>query len=311
MTNTAPIQEKEKRFHLIKEPDPYGKWSFINKLFFSKKVVSLSADGSADKVIVKKRGLGLIWFLLFVAIFVICISLFITFPSNPDLGNLFYIIGQMFQPCYKFSTYGEYFNYIWTTAIPELGNTIAMVFVATVIGCIISIPLFMLSSKNVVKTPWIYAPIRFILDIIRTVPTFALAMIMVAIVGYNNTAGIISMIFFTAGIMYKMEYEFCDTRDMAPYEAALSVGSNKIQAFSNGLWPQILPNFLSNCLYTFEISIRGSIILGYVGAGGIGKLLSDASDMMYWDEVGAIVIPIFVVTLVLQLLSNYVRRKVQ
>lgn len=189
MTNTAPIQEKEKRFHLIKEPDPYGKWSFINKLFFSKKVVSLSADGSADKVIVKKRSLGLIWFLLFVAIFVICISLFITFPSNPNLGNLFYIIGQMFQPCYKFSTYGEYFNYMWTTAIPELGNTIAMVFVATVIGCIISIPLFMLSSKNVVKTPWIYAPIRFILDIIRTVPTFALAMIMVAIVGYNNTAG--------------------------------------------------------------------------------------------------------------------------
>lgn len=98
---------------------------------------------------------------------------------------------------------------------------------------------------------------------------------------------------------------------MAPYEAALSVGSNKIQAFSNGLWPQILPNFLSNCLYTFEISIRASIILGYVGAGGIGKLLSDASDMMYWDEVGAIVIPIFVVTLVLQLLSSYVRRKVQ
>lgn len=151
MTNTAPIQEKEKRFHLIKEPDPYGKWSFINKLFFSKKVVSLSADGSADKVIVKKRSLGLIWFLLFVAIFVVCISLFITFPSNPNLGNLFYIIGQMFQPCYKFSTYGEYFNYMWTTAIPELGNTIAMVFVATVIGCIISIPLFMLSSKNVVK----------------------------------------------------------------------------------------------------------------------------------------------------------------
>ena len=111
--------------------------------------------------------------------------------------------------------------------------------------------------------------------------------------------------------MYKMEYEFCDTRDMAPYEAALSVGSNKIQAFSNGLWPQILPNFLSNCLYTFEISIRGSIILGYVGAGGIGKLLSDASDLMYWDEVGAIVIPIFVVTLVLQLVSSYVRRKVQ
>ena len=101
MTNTAPIQEKEKRFHLIKEPDPYGKWSFINKLFFSKKVVFLSADGSADKVIVKKRSLGLIWFLLFVAIFVVCISLFITFPSNPDLGNLFYIIRQMFQPCYK------------------------------------------------------------------------------------------------------------------------------------------------------------------------------------------------------------------
>lgn len=94
MTNTAPIQEKEKRFHLIKEPDPYGKWSFIDKLFFSKKVVSLSTNGSADKVIVKKRSLGLIWFLLFVAIFVVCISLFITFPSNPNLSNLFYIIRQ-------------------------------------------------------------------------------------------------------------------------------------------------------------------------------------------------------------------------
>lgn len=291
--------------------NPYEEWSLWNKLLYKKVVVATDESGRATKVLVKKRSKALLYLLIVVALVIIAMCVFITYPRKTNLSQLFNIIGEMFHPYLRFNTYDEYFNYMWTESVPLLIDTMAIVFVATIIGSVVSIPLFMISSKNTVKSPYIYQPVRFILDVIRSIPTFALAMITVAIVGYNNTAGIIAMIFFTAGVLYKMEYEFIDTRDMAPYEASLAVGAGRIQAFSTSLWPQIFPNFLSNIIYTYEISVRGSVVLGYVGAGGIGLALSEASTLMYWDEVGAIVIPIFVVTLVLQLISSYVRRITQ
>ena len=290
--------------------DPLAPHSWWFRFWHRTKVVEIGDDQRAAKFIAKPVGKGLIWFLVVVALFIFS-WFFITLPRRTNPGDLFVIIGDLFRPKLAFTTYEQYFNFMWTQAIPRTWETIEMVFISTVIGCLVSIPLFILSSKNVTKHIYIYGPVRVILDIIRTIPTFVLALLMVATMGYNNTSGVIAMTIFTIGIMYKLMYEFTDTCDMAPYEASLSVGATKGQAFFSGLWPNVFPTFLSNCLYTFEINVRASIILGFVGAGGVGKLLSDAATMGWWDQVGSILIPIFVVTMFLQLVSSYTRKKVQ
>lgn len=74
--------------------------------------------------------------------------------------------------------------------------------------------------------------------------------------------------------------------------------------------PQANPMFISNFIYTFEINIRASVVLGFVGAGGIGQLLSDAMESTQYDKIGAILVPLFIVVFVLQLISSYLRRKI-
>ena len=109
--------------------------------------------------------------------------------------------------------------------------------------------------------------------------------------------------------MFKLMYEYIDTCDMNPFEASISTGATRLKAFSVALYPQVKPMFFSNFLYTFELNIRASVILGFVGAGGIGQMLNNAMNAQQYDKVGAILIPLFVVVVCLQLLSSYLRKK--
>jgi phosphonate transport system permease protein len=96
---------------------------------------------------------------------------------------------------------------------------------------------------------------------------------------------------------------------MHPYEAILSTGATKPKAFVTSIFPQIIPAFLSNVVYTFEINIRASIILGYVNAGGIGLEISERSSSYQWNCIGAILVALFLLVLVLQLFSNWLKRR--
>lgn len=186
-----------------------------------------------------------------------------------------------------------------------------MVAIATCLGTIISIPLFILASSNIYTSKWVYVPVRVIVNIFRTIPTFVLAVIATVFFGYNETSGIFAMALFTGGVLFKLMYEYIETCDMLPFEAAKSCGSRTLQSFDVAIVPQIKPTFISNILYVFEINIRASVVLGFVGAGGIGLLLNDAITSTQYDKVGAILIPLFITVLVLQLLSSFLRRRIK
>ena len=157
-----------------------------------------------------------------------------------------------------------------------------MVFIATVLGTIIAFPLFLIASRNVVVHPYIYQPVRFLVDFIRTIPTYILAILCTVFFGLGETAGIWAMAIFTLGIMFKLMYEYIDTCDMNPFEASISTGATRMKAFNVALMPEVKPMFFSNFIYTFELNIRASVILGFVGAGGIGQMLSNA--MIYFKN---------------------------
>lgn len=242
-------------------------------------------------------------------VLVVVLWQFITYnPENITLSELPILLVKMFTP--KGSrTWGDYFEYMLTLWNPLL-DTLQMSFAGTLIGSLLAVPVAVLSARNLVKTPIIYGPVRFLMNLVRTIPAMVLALIAVFFVGIGVLSGIMAITLFTFGIMAKMLYEVIETIDMNSVEALESTGANRTQAFRYAVMPQIFPVFLSYLIYIFEINVRSSAILGYVGAGGIGTVIKD--NILYnYDHVGAAVIVMLVVTLAIQFLANYVRGKLQ
>ena len=227
--------------------------------------------------------------------------------------NLGIIISMMFRPddTMVIKTWTDWFSYMFNTAIPAIWKTFQMMFIATAIGSILAIPFMILCSENIVKHKSITRTFRVILNTIRTFPTMVLGVIGVAFFGIGTKAGIFAMVVFTMGIMIKLMYERIETVDMHPFEAAVSTGGSKPKAFVTSIAPQILPDYLSNVIYTFEINIRASVILGFVNAGGIGKLIQDAMNTYEYNQIGAILVPLLILVLVLTWFSSLARRVTQ
>ncbi|MDD5293089.1 MAG: phosphonate ABC transporter, permease protein PhnE [Candidatus Izemoplasmatales bacterium] len=225
------------------------------------------------------------------------------------LGELRIIIVKLFSPKGN-RTWNDYFSYIFTSLIEPLKETLNMSFAGTLLGSLMAVPLAVLSAKNIVKLPIIYIPARTIMNLFRTIPAMILALIAVFFVGTGILSGIIAITLFTFGIMSKMLYEVIETIDMSPVEALESTGARKTESLRYAVMPQVLPVFISYLIYIFEINVRSSTILGYVGAGGIGTVIKD--NILYnYDRVGASIILMFVVILVVQLISSFARSKLQ
>ncbi|MDD3113833.1 MAG: phosphonate ABC transporter, permease protein PhnE [Candidatus Izemoplasmatales bacterium] len=225
-----------------------------------------------------------------------------------QLSELKVILQKMFSPKGT-RTWGDYFGYLLTLQEP-LVDTLSMSFAGTLIGSLMAIPLAVLSAKNIVKKAYIYLPARTIMNLFRTIPAMVLALIAVFFVGIGVLSGIIAITLFTFSIMSKMLYEVIETIDMNPVEALESTGASKIESLRYAVMPQVTPIFLSYLIYIFEINVRSSTILGYVGAGGIGMIIKD--NILYnYDRVGASIILMFFVILVVQLFSSFARGRLQ
>ena len=150
-----------------------------------------------------------------------------------------------------------------------------MSILGTVIGCLLALPVAVLSSTNINRSTPVVSVLRFILALIRTLPTLVIALVCALVFGLGTFAGTLAIAIFTFGIVAKMLYESIETIDMGPFEAMEALGANKFQAFWSACVPQILPVYLSHSLYCFEMNVRASAILGYVGAGGLGITINE------------------------------------
>ena len=127
--------------------------------------------------------------------------------------------------------------------------------------------------------------------------------------GLGTFAGTLAISVFTFGIVAKMLYESIETIDMGPFEAMEAMGANKFQAFWSACVPQILPVYLSHSLYCFEMNVRASAILGYVGAGGLGITINERIGWRDYEGLGMVLLTLFVVVVAIEFLSEYLRGK--
>ena len=249
----------------------------------------------------------------FIAVIVIAIVPISAKVTEFDFGiiisrgyQLGYILGRIFQPNWSYfggdpANTAKLFN--------ALFDTIKMSIMGSVIGATLALPIAVLSSTNINKNKYVVWFLRILLMVIRTLPTLIIAKFAALIFGLGTFAGTVAIIIFTFGIIAKMMYESIETIEMGAFEAAESFGANKFQAFRTSAMPQILPTYLSYCLYSLEMNIRAAAILGYVGAGGLGILINEFIGWRDYESLGAVLLALFVVVLIIENTSQYLRKK--
>ncbi|MBF6626117.1 phosphonate ABC transporter, permease protein PhnE [Aerococcaceae bacterium zg-BR9] len=213
--------------------------------------------------------------------------------------QFFVILSKMAPPNWSF----------FKLVIGPLFDTIKMSVLGTLIGAFLAIPFSMIASINLTHNRWLSSAMKFILSLIRTMPTLVTALILTYIFGLGTFAGTVAIAIFTFSFVGKQLYELIETVDMLPYEAMEAVGATKLQSFMAAIQPQVLPAYLSASLYTFEGNVRHAAILGYVGAGGLGIILNENLSWREYANVGMILLCLFVTVAIIELTSGYLRKK--
>ena len=209
------------------------------------------------------------------------------------------LLAKIFQPNWEF----------FPKVVSPLIDTIKMSVLGTVIGCVLALPVAILSSSNINRSLPLVSFFRFILALIRTLPTLIIALVCALIFSLGTFSGTVAIAIFTFGIVAKMLFESIETIDMGPFEAMEALGANKFQAFWSACVPQILPVYLSHSLYCFEMNIRASARLGYVGAGGLGITINERIGWRDYNSLGMVLLSLFVVVIAIDFFSEYLRKK--
>lgn len=253
------------------------------------------------KVVFKNRSLApIIAILVIIAIYYSAQLTGFKLATILKRGNEFFVIlGRMYPPNFGF----------FRKVITPLLDTIKMSVLGTVIGAFLAIPFAMLASINLTNNVILSGVMKFILSMIRTMPTLVSALILTYIFGLGTFSGTLAIALFTFSFVGKQLYETIETVDMLPYEAMEAAGANKLRSFVAAIQPQILPSYLSTSLYTFEGNVRHAAILGYVGAGGIGIILNENLSWREYQNVGMILLCLFVTVAVIEFVSGYLRKK--
>lgn len=214
-------------------------------------------------------------------------------------SKFFDILVKMFPPDFSYAS----------KVVTPLVETVKMSLLGSLIGSFFAIPFAMLSAVNITRSRVVVGIVRFVLSITRTLPTLIIALIATYFFGLGTFAGTVAITIFTFGLVVKMLYEKIETVDMGPFEAMEAVGATRLKAFIGAIMPQIAASYVAICLYSLEINVRYAAILGYVGAGGIGVILNEKIGWRQYDQVGMILVMLFVTVVIIEQASKYVRER--
>jgi phosphonate transport system permease protein len=192
---------------------------------------------------------------------------------------------------------------------PALVETLNIAAASTLIGALAGTVLSLLSTRGMARWPRLIPVFRRIMDICRAIPEIVIALVLIFLLGGGPVPAMIAIAIHTAGALGKLFSEVNENASLKPVEGLQSVGATWAQRMFLGVIPQVGPNYVSYALLRFEINIRASAILGFVGAGGIGYELRNS---MSWgqgryDEAAAIFVLLFATIVIVDQASGHLR----
>lgn len=227
-----------------------------------------------------------------------------------DLGSIPQLPGGLGRVFYEmYLEAGPEWSYL-VPAMEAMLESLQIAWVGTVIGAVISLPLGFFGARNV-SSGLASNVMRQVLNAIRAFPEIVLAIaIFIPIAGLGPVAGALAIGLHSVGTLGKLTAEVIEGIDPGPVEAARAVGGRPLQVQRWGVLPQVLPEIIAFWLYRFEINIRAAAVLGVVGAGGIGFVLSQAISFGRFPRAGTIILVVVVATIAVDILSGSVRQRI-
>ncbi len=243
-----------------------------------------------------------IWYLVIVCLAVWSISnldipWFYFLDAHVQAGDL---VTRMFPPDW------EYIDQL----LGPLIETIHIATLGTAVTILIAFPIAFLAARNTTFNPATWFIGRFILVTSRSVNTVVWGLLFVAIFGPGPMAGIWAIAARSIGFMGKLVAEAIEEIDEGVAEAIEATGASRLQVLLFGILPQVLPVIYGTTVYRWDINIRESTVLGFVGAGGIGILLYSSINQFMWQEVALILLSVFGVVIVSEFISAAVRKRI-
>ncbi|MDP6214099.1 MAG: phosphonate ABC transporter, permease protein PhnE [Acidimicrobiales bacterium] len=188
-------------------------------------------------------------------------------------------------------------------------ETLQIATISTILGCSLALPIsFAMSSLTTPNRPT-YLVSRAVMNVVRAVPDLFWAKLMVTAIGIGAFAGAWALTIFSLAVMVKLFSETVDGADPGPLEAARAAGGRHAPSLRTGILPTVFPDYVAHALYVFELNVRASVVLGLVGAGGIGRVVEAQRQFFRFDRVLGMLVIIFVVVWVIEQVSVSLRKR--
>lgn len=189
-------------------------------------------------------------------------------------------------------------------------ETVDIALFGTFFGVLFSLPLAWLAARNTSPAPFVYQGARALIAVCRAVPDLVWALLFVTAVGLGPFAGSLALMIHSIGMLGRLLAETIEDMDMGPMDALASTGAGRLQVFTHAVVPTVLPSLMGITLYRLDDNIRSSLVLGFVGAGGIGFQLLTAMNLFDYKTVSLLIIITFVLVIGAERFSALLRKKV-
>lgn len=200
---------------------------------------------------------------------------------------------------------------------PILLKTLETIYIAvlgTVLGAVIAIPVSFVAARNLMRRNLlgtvVYFVVRFVLSVIRAIPTLVWAIVYVIAIGIGPFPGVLALTTFSVGLIAKLFSEAIEAIDWGQVDALTATGANPLQIVLHGVVPQVTPYLVAHVLYAFEVNIHSSTYLGIVGAGGLGLILQEYVGLFLYPDLAMWVIVVVIMTTAIDYASATIRRRI-
>ena len=200
----------------------------------------------------------------------------------------------------------------------ETWRTVAIATAGLSLALLVALPLTLLSTRVLSVSAlsgrmalgpfWLRQAVRALLIVLRSVPELVWALVFVRVVGLGPTAGVLAIALTYGGMLGKVYSDILESGEPHVSETLLRNGSGRLQAFCYGLLPQNAAELTSYTVYRWECAIRSSVVLGFVGAGGLGQQMDSAMKMFAGGEVATLLLVFFGLVALADRLSAWLRR---
>jgi phosphonate transport system permease protein len=227
------------------------------------------------------------------------------FPENLSMGELLLPLSLTESQARVKQRWWD--NTFPQTVVGATLETVQMALAGTFLALCVAFPVAFLAARNTTPHPVVYYVVRGTLNFMRTIPDLALGLVFVAAVGLGAFAGTLALAIHTATVLAKLLSESVENIDEGIVEAIRATGAGYAQILSFAVLPQILPDLISFTLYRLETNIRAASVLGLIGAGGIGYLMSASFRTFQYQEAAAIVVVLIALVMLVDSLSSRLR----